>query len=129
MKRVTPTTLAWPLFKPRTISGAAGIPVFRNFVERATYDLNVISKDGRKGYAIGEFLGETDLGGGLALRQYRMGLPLPTYLVGTATSNYAAMYPWPAHGYLRKLPYAARRQTSRTPTQIKASFKYLPERY
>lgn len=69
--------------------GRSWHPCFDNFVERATYDINIVTNDGRKGYAIGKFLGETDLGGGQALRQYRMNQPLPTYLVGVAASNYA----------------------------------------
>lgn len=105
--------------------GRSWHPCFDNFVERATYDLNVISKDGRKGYAIGEFLGETDLGGGLALRQYRMGLPLPTYLVGTATSNYAAIHGQHT-GIYGSYPTLLVGKPADT-TQMKASFKYLPE--
>ena len=69
--------------------GRSWHPCFDNFVERATYDISIITNDGRKGYAIGTFLGEMDLGGGQALRQYRMAQPLPTYLVGVAASNYA----------------------------------------
>lgn len=68
--------------------GRSWHPCFDNFVERATYDLNIVTNTAHKGYAIGEFLGETDLGGGEILRQYRMSLPLPTYLVGVAASTY-----------------------------------------
>ncbi|MCB0521155.1 MAG: T9SS type A sorting domain-containing protein [Lewinellaceae bacterium] len=71
--------------------GRSWHPCFDNFVERATYDINIITNGGRKGYAIGDFLGETDLGGGEALRQYRMDEPLPTYLAGFAAANYAAI--------------------------------------
>lgn len=69
--------------------GRSWHPCFDNFVERATYDISIVTNEGRKGYAIGTFLGETDLGGGEALRQYRMSQPLPTYLVGVAASHYA----------------------------------------
>ncbi len=72
--------------------GRSWHPCFDNFVERATYDINIITNDGRKGYAIGDFLGEIDLGGGETLRQYRMSQPLPTYLVGVAASNYAEVH-------------------------------------
>lgn len=71
--------------------GRSWHPCFDNFVERASYDINIVTNNGRKGYAIGTFLGETDLGGGMALRQYRMDLPLPTYLVGVAASTYAEL--------------------------------------
>lgn len=72
--------------------GRSWHPCFDNFVERATYDIGIISNSGRRGFAIGQFLGETDLGSGNILRRYRMGLPLPTYLVGTATSVYGDIH-------------------------------------
>ena len=72
--------------------GRSWHPCFDNFVERATYDISIVTNDGRRGYAIGEFLGETDLGGGEILRQYRMSLPLPTYLVGVAASYYTEIH-------------------------------------
>lgn len=68
--------------------GRSWHPCFDNFVERATYDINIISNGGGKGYAVGKFLGETDLGGGMALRQFRLSQPIPTYLAGSATSTY-----------------------------------------
>ena len=62
--------------------GRSWHPCFDNFVERATYDISIVTNDDRVGYAIGDFLGETDLGNGRIMRQFRMGLPLPTYLAG-----------------------------------------------
>lgn len=69
--------------------GRSWHPCFDNFVERATYDISIVTNDGRTGYAIGELLGEEDLGNGEILRQYRMDLELPTYLIGVAASTYA----------------------------------------
>ncbi len=105
--------------------GRSWHPCFDNFVERATYDLNILSNNGRKGYGIGQFLGETDLGGGLALRQYRMDLPLPTYLVGTATSNYAAVNQL-HQGIYGDYPILLVSKPGDT-TKVKKTFKYLPE--
>jgi len=68
--------------------GRSWHPCFDNFVERATYDINIITDNGRTGYAVGEFLGEEDLGDGAIKRSFRMGLPSPTYLVGVAASQY-----------------------------------------
>lgn len=68
--------------------GRSWHPCFDNFVERATYDISIVSHGGRKGYAVGEFLGEETIAGDTIRRSYRMDLPLPTYLVGSATSNY-----------------------------------------
>ncbi|MBI5917303.1 MAG: T9SS type A sorting domain-containing protein [Bacteroidetes bacterium] len=105
--------------------GRSWHPCFDNFVERATYDLNIVSNGGRKGYAIGQFLGETDLGGGLALRQYRMDLPLPTYLVGTATSNYAAVHQQHTGAYGERPILLVGKQGDTT--QMKNAFDYLPD--
>lgn len=79
--------------------GRSWHPCFDNFVERATYDISIVTNDGRTGFAIGEFLGEEDLGNGELLRQYRMDLPLPTYLVGVAASNYEAVHDMHAGQY------------------------------
>lgn len=68
--------------------GSGWFPCFDNFVERATYDLNILSSEGRKGYGIGEFLGEETVGMDSVIRRYRMNDLLPTYLVGVAVSEY-----------------------------------------
>ena len=68
--------------------GRGWFPCFDNFVERSTFDLNIISNAGRKAYCIGTFLGEEDLGNGNIIRRYRMSQPLTTYLVGVAVSTY-----------------------------------------
>ena len=72
--------------------GRSWHPCFDNFVERATYDISIISNGGRKGYAVGEFVGEDTLSDGSLKRSYRLGLPNPTYLTGTATSNYIEVH-------------------------------------
>lgn len=68
--------------------GRSWHPCFDNFVERATYDIKIISHEGRKGYAVGQLVNSQNLGGDTLLRHYRMNTPLPTYLVGSATSKY-----------------------------------------
>ena len=69
--------------------GRSWFPCFDNFVERATYDINIISSNGRRGYAIGDFLGEEVIQGDTLRRKYSMKQQLPTYLVGVAISDYA----------------------------------------
>ncbi len=69
--------------------GRSWFPCFDNFVERATYDISLITSSARKGYAIGKFIEETTLTNGKIKRDYRMDKLLPTYLVGIAISNYA----------------------------------------
>lgn len=69
--------------------GRGWFPCFDNFVERATYDLNVITSGNRRAFCIGTFLEEADLGNDHWLRSYRMAQELPTYLVGVAVGEYA----------------------------------------
>ncbi len=72
--------------------GRSWHPCFDNFVERATYDIRLVTNDGRKGYAIGALQAEIDLGDGKIRRDFHMGQPLPTYLVGLAASQYAEVH-------------------------------------
>ncbi|HFA50807.1 MAG TPA: T9SS type A sorting domain-containing protein [Bacteroidetes bacterium] len=72
--------------------GRSWHPCFDNFVERATYDINIVTDGDRTGYAVGELMGEENLGGDTISRQYHMGLPLPSYLVGVAASNYSEIH-------------------------------------
>jgi len=105
--------------------GRSWHPCFDNFVERATYDFSVISDSGRRGFAIGQFLGQTDLGNGAIMRQYRMGLPLPTYLVGTATSAYGDVHQQYT-GQYGTYPMLLVGKYGDT-TQMKKAFKYLKD--
>jgi hypothetical protein len=68
--------------------GRGWFPCFDNFVERATYDISIIAGGGRKGFAVGTFIEEEDLGNGVSRRKYSMTQPIPTYLVGVAAGNY-----------------------------------------
>lgn len=68
--------------------GRSWFPCFDNFVERATYRIALITTGGRRGYAVGNFLGE-EVDGDNIIRTYHMQKQLPTYLVGVAVSNYA----------------------------------------
>ena len=68
--------------------GRSWFPCFDNFVERATYQIALKTRGGRSGYAVGDFLGETAIGGDTIVRTYHMQKQLPSYLVGVAVSNY-----------------------------------------
>ncbi len=70
--------------------GRVWYPCFDNFVERAAYDIHVLSSSGRRGYAIGDFISETVAGQDSFWRHYRMEQLLPTYLTNVAVSNYVA---------------------------------------
>ncbi len=67
--------------------GRAWFPCFDNFVERATYEINIETIKGINSFAVGTFLGEEDKGGTI-VRSYSMNQQLPTYLVGVAASDY-----------------------------------------
>lgn len=69
--------------------GRVWYPCFDNFVERATYDITVLTNQGRKAYCVGTFIEEVKLGGDSIVRHYRMNQLLPTYLTNFAASNYA----------------------------------------
>ena len=68
--------------------GRGWFPCFDNFVERSTFDFNIVSAGGRKAFCIGTFLGQTQINGDTILRSYRMELPLTTYLAGIVVANY-----------------------------------------
>lgn len=67
--------------------GRSLYPCFDNFVERATYDICVITNGGRTGYAVGELMSEDSIGNALR-RCYHLDKQNPTYLTCIAASNY-----------------------------------------
>jgi peptidase M1-like protein/type IX secretion system substrate protein len=69
--------------------GRSWFPCFDNFVERSTYDFNIISQGVRKGYCVGTFMGQTTITGDTIMRRYELDQPIPTYLAGVAISNYS----------------------------------------
>ena len=71
--------------------GRSWFPCFDNFVERATFDLNIETADGRRAYCSGHFVEEVELPDGHIRRSYRIDLPLTTYLVGVAVSDYTVL--------------------------------------
>jgi hypothetical protein len=71
--------------------GRGWFPCFDNFVEWATYDLNIISTNTQRAYCVGTFLSEEPWEGNKRMRRYRMAQPLPTYLVGIAVSDFVTV--------------------------------------
>ena len=69
--------------------GRSWFPCFDNFVERSTYDFNILSVGNRKAYCVGTFLEEIPVGGDTIMRRYRMDQNIPTYLASVAVSNYS----------------------------------------
>lgn len=68
--------------------GRGWFPCFDTFVERSTFEFNIISNGGKRAYCIGTFMGEDILPNGDLLRSYEMNQELPTYLAGIAVGDY-----------------------------------------
>jgi hypothetical protein len=68
--------------------GRGWFPCFDTFVERSTYEFNIISNAGKRAYCVGTFMGEDILPNGDLLRSYEMNQQLPTYLAGIAVGDY-----------------------------------------
>ncbi len=71
--------------------GRSWFPCFDNFVERSTFDLNIISANGRKAYCSGDFIEEVSLEDDHIRRSYRISEPMTTYLVGVAVSDFVTV--------------------------------------
>lgn len=68
--------------------GRSWFPCFDNFVERATFDLNIISANGRRAFCSGHFQEQVELENDQIRRSYRIDQPMTTYLVGIAVSDF-----------------------------------------
>ncbi len=68
--------------------GRAWFPCFDNFVERATYDFDLITSNGNVAYCVGTLISRDSIGEGLLSNKYVMDQPIPTYLTSVAVSNY-----------------------------------------
>ena len=68
--------------------GRSWFPCFDNFVERATFDLNIISANGRQAFCSGHFQEQVELEDDQIRRSYRIDQPMTTYLVGIAVSDF-----------------------------------------
>lgn len=62
-------------------------PCFDNFIERATYEITLITGNGKTAYANGYLLNEQTQGSNL-IRTWKMETPIPTYLACLAVGNY-----------------------------------------
>lgn len=68
--------------------GRGWFPCFDTFVERSTFEFNIISNAGKRAYCIGTFMGQDTLPNGDLLRSFEMNQQLPTYLAGIAVGDY-----------------------------------------
>ena len=61
--------------------GRVWFPCFDNFVERSTYEFNIISGNGNKAHCNGMLMNETVITGDTISRNWVMNEEIPTYLV------------------------------------------------
>jgi hypothetical protein len=69
--------------------GRVWFPCFDNFVERSTYDFNIITAAGRKAYCNGYLVSENVISNDTIIRTWKMEDEIPTYLACVAVANYA----------------------------------------
>lgn len=63
-------------------------PCFDNFVERATYDISILTNNGKSAYANGEIESENSIGIDSTIRKWHMPNEIPTYLACVAVADY-----------------------------------------
>lgn len=68
--------------------GRAWFPCFDNFVEKSTYDFNILTRQPNHAYCNGLLIGESIVSGDTLLAQWQMGDEIPTYLASFAVSSY-----------------------------------------
>ncbi len=104
--------------------GRAWFPCFDNFVERSTYDLDIITKPSHTAYCIGKKLGVDTLDDHKKIFHYRMDKQIPTYLVGVAVSDYREVN-WDFEGLERHIPIQLVCNPQDT-NSIKTAMAYVP---
>lgn len=104
--------------------GRSWFPCFDNFVERSTYDLDIITNPYHQAYCVGHFNGVDTLIDDKKIYHFRMEKQLPTYLVGVAVSDYYDIN-WDYEGIAKNIPIQLVSKPEDT-TNLKISFAYLP---
>ncbi len=104
--------------------GRSWFPCFDNFVERSTYDFDIITKPEHVAYCTGIYLGVDTLTDNKKMYHYRMEKQIPTYLAGVTASNYKEIN-WDFQGMERNIPIQLLAQPQDT-ANVKTSFAYLP---
>jgi len=68
--------------------GRVWFPCFDNFVERTTYEFNIITAQGMKAHCNGELISETVINADTISRNWVLNEEIPTYLACVAVANY-----------------------------------------
>ncbi len=104
--------------------GRSWFPCFDNFVERSTFDFDIITKPEHFAYSVGNLKGIDTLNTGKKIFHYRMNNPITTYHAGIAVSDYREIN-WNYEGIDKNIPIQLVGKPQDT-TKMKTSFAYLP---
>lgn len=83
--------------------GRSWFPCFDSFVERSTYDFEIITRADHSAFCTGELIETETLADDRKLFYYRMDQQLPTYLAAVAISNYSS-YSYTHKGMEKDIP-------------------------
>jgi aminopeptidase N len=72
--------------------GRIWFPCFDNFIEKSTYEFNIITGGGKKAHCNGELISENVITGDTIIRKWVMNEQIPTYLVCVAVANYETVH-------------------------------------
>jgi aminopeptidase N len=105
--------------------GRVWFPCFDNFVERSTFEFNMITAGGKKAHCNGALISENVISGDTIVRKWVMNDEIPSYLVCVAIADYATVYQ-SHNGLLGTIPIELVARPSDT-TNLKNSFLHLPD--
>ncbi len=74
------------------VYGRVWFPCFDNFVEKSTYEFNIITSNGKKAHCNGELISEITLSGDTISRKWILNEEIPTYLACIAVSDYETVH-------------------------------------
>jgi aminopeptidase N len=105
--------------------GRVWFPCFDNFVERSTYEFNIITAGGKKAHCNGALISENVISGDTITRKWVMNEEIPSYLVCVAIADYATVHQ-SHNGLLGNIPIELVARSNDT-TNMKNSFLHLPD--
>ncbi|MFB0925404.1 MAG: hypothetical protein QMB65_08995, partial [Vicingaceae bacterium] len=74
------------------VYGRVWFPCFDNFVEKSSYEFNIITSNGKRAHCNGELISETVLSGDTISRKWVLNEEIPTYLACIAISDYQTVH-------------------------------------
>ncbi|MBL4668286.1 MAG: M1 family metallopeptidase, partial [Flavobacteriales bacterium] len=74
------------------VYGRIWFPCFDNFVEKSTYEFNIITSNGKKAHCNGKLISEINIGGDTITRKWVLNEEIPTYLACVAIANYTTVH-------------------------------------